>query len=53
MTSVIDLVSFSGILYTIYPQLFAAIIAYASFGTCMTLWIGKRYLTLIALLVLY
>eukprot|EP00802_Teleaulax_amphioxeia_P007772 Tamp_07780.p1 GENE.Tamp_07780~~Tamp_07780.p1 ORF type:complete len:775 (-),score=172.86 Tamp_07780:113-2437(-) len=41
MTSVIDLVSFSGILYSIYPQLFAAIIAYSSFGTGMTLWLGQ------------
>eukprot|EP00277_Geminigera_cryophila_P006233 CAMPEP_0179421420 /NCGR_PEP_ID=MMETSP0799-20121207/9767_1 /TAXON_ID=46947 /ORGANISM="Geminigera cryophila, Strain CCMP2564" /LENGTH=743 /DNA_ID=CAMNT_0021195247 /DNA_START=131 /DNA_END=2362 /DNA_ORIENTATION=- len=41
LTSVIDLVSFSGILYSIYPQLFVAIIGYSSFGTGMTLWIGK------------
>ena len=40
-TSVIDLVNFSGILYSIYPQLFGAIIAYASFGTGMTIFIGR------------
>jgi hypothetical protein len=50
VTSVIDLVSFSGILYSIYPQLFGAIIAYSSFGTgcvcvcmfvrmCMYAWV--------------
>ena len=41
MTSLIDLVNFSGILYSIYPQLFGAIIAYASFGTGMTVFIGR------------
>ena len=42
MTSLIDLVNFSGILYSIYPQLFGAIIAYASFGTGMTVFIGRN-----------
>lgn len=41
MTAVIDLVSFSGILYSIYPQLFYAIIGYASFGTLSTIQLGK------------
>lgn len=40
-TSIIDLVSFSFILYSIQPQLFATIIIYAAFGTGMTVYIGK------------
>ena len=36
LTALIDLVSFSGILYSIYPDLFAVVIAYAGLGTvCM------------------
>lgn len=42
LTSVIDLVSFSAILYSIQPQLFGAITLYALFGTLTTTWIGKR-----------
>jgi ABC-type uncharacterized transport system fused permease/ATPase subunit len=42
LTSVIDLVSFSAILYSIQPQLFGAIALYALFGTLTTAWIGKR-----------
>jgi ABC-type uncharacterized transport system fused permease/ATPase subunit len=41
ITSIIDLVSFSLILYSIYPQLFIAIVAYAAFGTVTTAWLGK------------
>ena len=41
MTSVIDLVNFSGILYGIYPQLFGAIIAYSTFGTAVSVWLGQ------------
>ena len=41
VTSIIDLVSFSFILYSIYPQLFVAIAAYAAFGTVTTTWLGK------------
>ena len=41
MTSVIDLVSFSGILYSIYPELFYAIFAYATFGSLTTIQLGK------------
>ena len=40
-TSIIDLISFSLILYSIQPQLFATIIIYAAFGTGMTVYIGK------------
>ncbi|CAM9134530.1 unnamed protein product [Ascophyllum nodosum] len=42
LTSCIDLVSFSSILYSIYPELFIAIIAYASFGTFVTTKLGGK-----------
>ena len=42
LTSVIDLVSFSMILYSIQPQLFGAIILYALFGTVTTTALGKK-----------
>lgn len=41
VTSIIDLVSFSFILYSIYPELFGAILIYAVFGTLVTTWLGK------------
>ena len=41
ISTIIDLVSFSLILYSIYPQLFIAIILYASFGTVTTTYLGK------------
>ena len=41
LTSIIDLVSFSTILWSIYPTLFGAILAYAVFGTILTAWLGK------------
>ena len=41
MTAAIDLVSFSGILYSIYPELFYAIFAYAGFGSFTTVQLGK------------
>jgi putative ATP-binding cassette transporter len=41
VTSIIDLVSFSLILYSIQPQLFATIIIYAMFGTFATAYIGR------------
>jgi ABC-type uncharacterized transport system fused permease/ATPase subunit len=46
VTSIIDLVSFSFILYSIYPQLFGAIIIYSAFGTFVTAWIGKSLVRL-------
>jgi len=46
VTSIIDLVSFSLILYSIQPQLFAAIIGYAIFGTVITTYIGSSLLPL-------
>ena len=41
MTAAIDLVSFSGILYSIYPQLFYAIFAYAGVGSITTIKLGQ------------
>ena len=46
LTSTIDLVSFSFILYSIQPQLFLAIIAYATFGTLTTTALGKSLIPL-------
>jgi len=42
LTSCIDLVSFSAILWSIYPQLFVAILVYASLGTVVTAYLGKK-----------
>jgi len=41
IVSVCDLVVFSVILYKIYPPLFAALIAYAAFGTSVTIFFGR------------
>ncbi|KAA8496848.1 ABC transporter D family member 2, chloroplastic [Porphyridium purpureum] len=41
LTSIVDLICFSGILLSIYPPLFAVIIGYAGFGTITTASIGK------------
>ena len=41
LTSLIDLASFSVILWQIYPQLYFAIIGYAAFGTFMTAFFGR------------
>jgi vitamin B12/bleomycin/antimicrobial peptide transport system ATP-binding/permease protein len=41
LTSIIDLCSFSLILYSIYPQLFVAIVLYAALGTFITTLLGK------------
>jgi ABC-type uncharacterized transport system fused permease/ATPase subunit len=46
VTSIIDLVSFSMILYSIQPQLFGAIIAYSAFGTIVTSIIGGKLVNL-------
>lgn len=42
VTSIIDLVSFSAILYSIQPQLFVGIIGYALFGTVATTALGRK-----------
>ena len=41
VNSVVDLVSFSNILYTIYPPLFAVLVVYALGGTFLSVQIGK------------
>jgi ABC-type uncharacterized transport system fused permease/ATPase subunit len=41
LTSVVDLVSFSGILFSIYPPLFLALFTYAVGGTLLSFVIGK------------
>lgn len=41
LNSLIDLVSFSGILYSIYPPLFAALLTYSVGGTVASVWLGK------------
>jgi vitamin B12/bleomycin/antimicrobial peptide transport system ATP-binding/permease protein len=46
LTSVIDVVSFSAILYSIYPQLFLVLITYAATGTAATVWLGKYFVAL-------
>lgn len=46
LTSIIDLLSFSAILFQIYPGLFAAIIAYALAGSIATTSLGKRLASL-------
>mmetsp|Transcript_4453 Transcript_4453/g.4217 ORF Transcript_4453/g.4217 Transcript_4453/m.4217 type:complete len:796 (-) Transcript_4453:22-2409(-) len=46
LTSTIDLFSFSAILYSIQPQLFLAIFAYAGFGTFTTTVLGKSLIPL-------
>jgi ABC-type uncharacterized transport system fused permease/ATPase subunit len=46
LTSLIDLVAFSTILWGIYPQLFLAIIAYAAFGTITTTLLGRSLVPL-------
>lgn len=37
----LDLVSFSGILFSIYPPLFVALLLYSITGTALTVYIGK------------
>lgn len=46
LTSIIDLFSFSFILYNIYPLLFYIVILYAIFGTILTTYIGQSLILL-------
>ena len=46
LTSIIDLFSFSAILFQIYPGLFAAIIAYAGIGSIITTNLGRSLVQL-------
>jgi len=41
-SSVVDLASFSGILYSIYPPLFAVLLAYAAGGSAVSVALGGR-----------
>ena len=42
LNAVIDLVSFSEILYSIYPPLFVALVVYSIGGTGATLFLGRK-----------
>ena len=44
--SAIDLVNFSIILMTIYPRLFVVLITYSSLGTFVTVFLGRRLISL-------
>ena len=46
LNAVVDLVSFSGILYTIYPPLFLALLVYSVGGTAISLQLGKPLVSL-------
>ena len=41
LRSAVDLASFAAILYSIYPLLFAVIVAYAGIGTAVTIFLGR------------
>ena len=42
LNSAIDLISFAGILYAVYPPLFGALVAYAAGGTGASLLLGRK-----------
>jgi vitamin B12/bleomycin/antimicrobial peptide transport system ATP-binding/permease protein len=46
VTSAIDIVSFSAILWSIYPPLFLVLIGYSFSGTALTLLLGKSFVAL-------
>lgn len=46
MVSTIDLASFSAILFSIYPLLFAILVGYAATGTILTAIVGKQLISL-------
>jgi len=46
VVSAIDLVTFSVILFRIYPPLYVALLAYAAVGTAVTLVLGSRLVSL-------
>lgn len=46
LTSIIDLFSFSAILFSIQPQLFWVIIIYSAFGTLSSAFLGRKLVTL-------
>lgn len=46
LSAAVDLVSFSGILASIYPPLFAALLIYSVGGTATSLWLGRPLIRL-------
>ena len=42
LNATIDLISFSGILYSIYPPLFVALVVYSVGGTGVSLFLGRK-----------
>ncbi|GJP30326.1 hypothetical protein CLOM_g740 [Closterium sp. NIES-68] len=42
VNAVVDLVSFSGILYSIYPPLFGVLLAYSLGGTAISVYLGRE-----------
>ena len=46
LNAAIDLVSFSGILYTIYPPLFVVLVVYSVGGTAISLRLGRPLVSL-------
>ncbi|XVF02162.1 hypothetical protein REPUB_Repub04eG0152200 [Reevesia pubescens] len=45
-TAAVDLISFSNILYTIYPPLFVVLLLYSIGGTAISIFLGKGLVTL-------
>ena len=39
--AIVDLISFSNILYSIYPPLFAVLLAYSLGGTAISMYLGR------------
>lgn len=44
--SILDLISFSAIMFSIYPPLFLALLVYALGGTAISLWLGRNLVVL-------
>ncbi|XP_047961441.1 ABC transporter D family member 2, chloroplastic-like isoform X2 [Salvia hispanica] len=44
--AIVDLISFSNILYSIYPPLFAVLLAYSLGGTAISMYLGRDLVTL-------
>ncbi|CAI5490227.1 unnamed protein product [Closterium sp. Naga37s-1] len=42
VNAIVDLISFSGILYSIYPPLFAVLLAYSLGGTAISVYLGRE-----------
>ncbi|CAI5938174.1 unnamed protein product [Closterium sp. NIES-64] len=46
VNAIVDLISFSGILYSIYPPLFAVLLAYSLGGTAISVYLGRELVAL-------